>query len=69
MLQFTKSVSKELSDILDPFTEWFFAQNDQHLVLGPEDMQRKRQGGLNMETATDEQYLNHEQYQAITKSF
>lgn len=59
MLQFTNSVSKELSDILDPFTQWFFAQNDQHLVLGPEEHQEKRRGGLNVDTATDEQYLNH----------
>ena len=59
MLQFTNSVSKELSDILDPFTEWFFAQNDQHLVLGPQEHQEKRKGGLTVDTATDKQYLNH----------
>lgn len=59
MTQFTKSISKELSNILEPFTSWFFAQNDQHLVLGPKEMQEKRRGGLTVETATDEQYLKH----------
>ena len=59
MIQFTSSISKDLTDILDPFTQWFFEQNDQHLVLGPQDMQEKRRGGLNVDTATDEQYLNH----------
>jgi hypothetical protein len=54
MLTFTNSISKDLTDILDPFTEWFFAQNDQHLVLGPEEHQRQRAGGLTYETATDE---------------
>lgn len=59
MLTFTNSISKDLTDILDPFTEWFFAQNDQDLVLGPEDGQISRAGGLNYLTATDEQYMNH----------
>jgi hypothetical protein len=59
MLRFTSSISSELSDILDPFTEWFFAQPDQDLVLGPLDQQERRKGGLNIDTATDEQYLQH----------
>lgn len=59
MLRFVSPISKDLTDILDPFTEWFFAQNDQHLVLGPDEMQKQRMGGLDHITSCDENYMNH----------
>lgn len=59
MLKFAEPISQDLLDILDPFTEWFFAQDDRTTVLGPEDDTRKRGGGLNNITSCDDQYLNH----------
>jgi len=56
---FTESISDELLDILMPYTEWFFAQNDHDILAGPEEFRAKRAGGLTWETATDEKYLEH----------
>lgn len=56
---FTDSICDELMDILMPYTEWFFAQEDHDLLRGPDEFNKKRAGGLNIETATDEKYLEH----------
>lgn len=59
MLKFAEPISQDLLDILDPFTEWFFAQDDRTSVLGPREDILKRGGGLNNVTSCDEQYMKH----------
>lgn len=59
MLKFAEPISKDLLDILDPFTEWFFQQEDRTDVLGPIEHQQRTSGGLTNITSCDEQYMNH----------
>ena len=51
-MRFTNSISKDLLEILEPYREWFFAQEDHHLLREPD-----RTNGKTFESATSEEYL------------
>lgn len=51
-MRFTPQISSDLLDILEPYREWFFQQNDHELLKEPD-----RVHGKTFETATSEEYL------------
>ncbi len=58
-MQFTNSISKELLDILTPYTEWFFVQEDHDKLLPVGEDLKKRMGNMDHISSCSEEYLNH----------
>lgn len=56
-MQFTNSISKELIDLLTPYTEWFFQQEDHDQLLPRGDSLKNRMGGKDHISANSEEYL------------
>ncbi len=57
-MQFTNSISKELLDILTPYTEWFFQQEDHDKLLPTGDSLKGRMGGKDHISSCSLEYMN-----------
>lgn len=53
-MKFANYISDELKEIVTPYTEWFFSQEDHKDLREPD-----RVNGHTMETATSLEYMNH----------
>ena len=51
-MKFVDNISEELLEILNPYVDWFFAQEDHDRLREPD-----RTGGYTVDTATSEEYL------------
>jgi len=54
-MKWTNQISDETLELLQPYTDWFFSQD---LTKLEERIDEKRAGDYNIETATNEDYLN-----------
>lgn len=58
-MQFTNSINQELLDILNPYAEWFFEQDDHDALLPTGESLVKRMGGMDHISSCSIEYMNH----------